>query len=326
MRIKQIPEDFVVEEVIKLNITKEINNYSIIKITKKNWESFKIIAALSKALRIKIKFVGFAGNKDKSAITTQCISLYKIPKERIERIKINNVKIDFIGYSLNRINLGDLEGNNFKIAIRDLNKKIDLPKNIQLENYFDEQRFGNKQNTHLVGKAIIKKDFKEACRLLNLEVKNNDFVGAIRTQQRRVLRFYISSYQSYLWNKILVIKLSKDRDAIKLKHPSGELILSKSKFENFKIPIINFDSEENKQIEKILKEEGISKEDFIIKEIPELITEGKERDAFVDVENIGYRWDKDELNKNKLKLEVSFFLPKGSYATMLVKKLGIYLG
>lgn len=325
MRIKQIPEDFVVEEVIKLQLTKEINNYSIIKLTKKNWESFKIIEALAKALRTKTKFIGFAGNKDKQAITTQYISLCKITKETIEKIKINNVKIDFIGYSFNRINLGDLDGNNFKVIIRDINKKIDLPNNIQLENYFDEQRFGNKQNTHLVGKAIIKRDFGEVCKLLSLEVKNNDFIGAIRKQQRRLLRFYISSYQSYIWNKALAIEISNKKDIVKSKQPFGEIVFSKLKLKNFKIPIVNFDTKENKQIEKILKEEGITKEDFIIKEMPELITEGKERDAFVDVKNINYKWNNDELNKNKLKLEVSFFLQKGSYATMLIKKLGIFL-
>lgn len=325
MKIKQIPEDFIVEEVIKLNLTKKQTNYSIIKLAKKNWESFKVIEALAKALRTKTKFIGFAGNKDKQAITTQYISLYKITKEKIEKIKINNVKIDFIGYSFYRINLGDLDGNNFKITIRDLNKRIYLPENVQLENYFDEQRFGNKQNTHLVGKAIIKRDFKEACKILNLEVKNNDLIGAIRRQQRRLLRFYISSYQSYIWNKALAAEISNKKDIVKSKQLFGEIIFSKIKLKNFKIPIINFDSEENKQIEKILKQEGVTKEDFIIKEIPELITGGKERGAFVEVKNIGFKWDKDELNKNKLKLEVSFFLTKGSYATMLVKKLGIFL-
>jgi len=325
MKIKQIPEDFIVDEVIKLNITKDKNNYSIIKVTKKNWESFKIIEALSKSLKTKTKFIGFAGNKDKYALTTQYISLYKVPKERIEKIRINNVKIFFLGYSINRINLGDLEGNNFKIIIRDLAKKVKLPRNIQLENYFDEQRFGNKANTHLIGKAIIKRDFKEACNLLNLEINSNDYVGALRKQQRRLLRFYISSFQSYLWNKTLSRILSKNKNYVKVKYSLGEFVFIINKMKNFKLPIINFDLENNKEIEETLKEEKIKKEDFILKEIPELISTTQFRDAFIDIKNINYSWNKDELNNGKIKLELSFFLTKGSYATMLIKKLSIFL-
>ena len=326
MKIKQIPEDFVVEEVIKLNLTDKEANYSIIKLTKENWESFKVIEALAKALRTKTKFIGFAGNKDKYAVTTQYISLYKSSKERIEKIKINNVKILFVGYSFNRINLGDLGGNNFKITIRDLNKKIDLPKNIRLENYFDEQRFGNKANTHLVGKSLLKRNFKETCKLLNLEVKNNDYIGAIRSQQRRLLRFYISSYQSYLWNKTLAKILNKNKNSVRVKYPVGELVFVKNKTKNLKLPLMNFDTEISKELNEILKKERMVKEDFIIRELPELITTSQNREAFIDVENIKYLWSKDGLNKGKLKLQVFFFLPKGSYATLLIKKLNLFFG
>ena len=325
MKIKQTPEDFAVEEVIKLNLSQDRNNYAVFKLTKKEWESFKIITAISKALRIKPKFIGFAGNKDKQAVTTQYVSIYQSTKEKGEKVKINGAKLEFVGYARDRINLGDLEGNNFNITIRELDKEISLPKDIQLENYFDEQRFGNKSNTHLVGKSIIKRDFKEACSLLNIKVNGNDYVGAIRTEQRRLLRFYISSYQSYIWNKYLaqIIKEQKDHHCIKM--PFGDLLFTKNKMKNFKVPIINFDTPEDKVMNNILNEEKLKREDFIIKEIPELITEGQERNAFIEIKDIKYIWDKDELNKGKLKLNLSFFLPKGSYATMLIKKLGIFL-
>ena len=323
MKIKQIPEDFIVEEKIKLKLKKEKLDYSIWKLTKKDWESFKIIQAIAKSLGTNPKFIGFAGNKDRCAVTTQYTSIYKIPKSKIEGIKINGIKLEFVGYSKNRINLGDLTGNNFKIVVRDLMDKTNLPKNIHLENYFDEQRFGNKQNTHLVGKALLKRDFKKVCELLNLKFENNNYVGEIRRQQKRLLRFYISSYQSYLWNKTLN-EILKNKKHNKFKSKVGEFLFTTSKIKNFKIPIVNFDTDENYILDKILKTEGIKREDFIIREIPELITDGVNRDAFINVKNIKYKWKKDELNKDKLKVELSFFLPKGSYATMLIKKLSYY--
>ncbi len=328
MIIKEIPEDFVVNEEIKLKIVDRKTNYSIFKLTKKNWDSFKIITALAKSLNTKSKFIGFAGNKDKQAITSQFISFFKIPKERIEKIKINDVKLEFCGYSVERINLGDLKGNNFNIIIRDLNKVSNLPSKLSLENYFDDQRFGNKNNTHLVGKAIIKKDFKRACELLTLNVVNNDYIGALRYQQRRLLRFYLSSYQSYLFNMILSKYLEKS-EHYTIETNIGKLNITNAKFKNFKIPLIGFDVKFTKEIkdiaEFILKEEDVSISDFIIKSLPELVAESAYRPAFIDVKNINYNFEKDEMHKNKYKCNLLFFLSKGSYATLLIKKLEKYL-
>src|SRR3989338_6124733 len=316
MKIKQIPEDFIVDEALELKISKSKEDYSIIKLTKKGIETFRLTEMLSKILGIKQKFIGFAGLKDKKAMTTQFISLYKVSKEKIESIKIKDVRIRFIGYTKNRINLGDLDGNNFKITLRDLENKFRIPKNIQVENYFDEQRFGNKANTHLVGKALVKRDFREACKILSLDADKN-CIQEIRKQPKRLLRFYVAAYQSYLWNKILSEIMFKKKNVVRYEYPLGKLFFSKIRIKNFGIPLINFDLEKDKYVKDVMNKEGIKKEDFIFRELPELVTESRERDAFVDVKNIKCRWSRDELNKGKLKLEVSFFMPKWAYATMV---------
>ncbi len=325
MKIKQVPEDFIVDEVIQLKLVKDRTNYVIFKLSKNNWDSFKVMNNLSKALNIKNKLIGYAGNKDKIAITSQYVSFYRIPKERIERIKMHDVRLEFVGYAHDRINLGDLDGNDFIITLRDLDKEVVIPKNIQLENYFGDQRFGNKANTHLVGKAIIKKDFKLACELLNITISNNDFIFELRKQPRRLLRFYISSYQAFIWNRLLSDFIKKQKNSFKISSNSGDLYLSKSSIENFKLPLISFDSELSDELKVILEEENISLKDFIIPQMPELTTETVYRNAFIDVKDISYEYSDDELNKNKLKIVIKFFLPKGCYATMLLSKLESYL-
>lgn len=322
MKIKQIPEDFIVEEIIKLRLTRKKLDYAIFSLTKKNWESFRAIGTLAGILRTKNKFIGFAGNKDKNAVTKQYISVYKIPKEKVEKINILGIKIKFVGYSRKRINLGDLEGNKFKITLRDLDRKVRIPRSFSLENYFDEQRFGNKANTHMVGKAILKKNFEEACSLLNIKPNGNP-ISELRKQPRKLLRFYIAAYQSYLWNKALSNRLSKEKNTAKTKYPLGEFIFTINKIKKFKLPLVNFDADLSKEQEQILEQEEIKKEDFIIRQIPELITESQNRDVFIRVQNIKHSWEKDELNKGKMKLTLSFFLPKGAYATMLLKKLAV---
>ena len=71
----------------------QYRKYSKIKLTKKGIETFRLTEMLSKILGIKQKFIGFAGLKDKKAMTTQFISLYKVSKEKIESIKIKDVRI-----------------------------------------------------------------------------------------------------------------------------------------------------------------------------------------------------------------------------------------
>jgi tRNA(Glu) U13 pseudouridine synthase TruD len=61
--------------------------------------------------------------------------------------------------------------------------------------------------------------------------------------------------------------------------------------------------------------------DFIIKPFPELSMEGDMREGFVDIGKLRFgEVEDDELIEGK-KVTISFVLPKGSYATMVVKKL-----
>ena len=323
--LKYLPEDFIVEEIIDLKIDDKKQDYSIFRLTKKNWSTFNIIEKISERLQIPQKFIGYAGIKDRKAVTTQYISIYKINKEKIENLKIEDVNLEFVGYSKERINLGDLKENKFKITIRNLNKKIKLPKKLQLENYFDSQRFGKDNNTHEIGKLILKRNFKEVCKILNLEINNNDPIGALRKQPLKLLKFYISAYQSYIWNKNLNEIIKQNKSIKTIKSELGEISFSNKKIKPFKIPLLNFDTEEDIILTKIMKEENISKLDFIIKQIPELIYASIEREAFIEIKNIKSKFSKDELNKEKLKLVLEFNLPKGSYATMLIKKISLLL-
>ncbi|MBS3168490.1 tRNA pseudouridine(13) synthase TruD [Candidatus Woesearchaeota archaeon] len=321
MQLKTLPEDFIVEEILNLNLEKERQDYSIARLTKKGWDHFKLIQKISKILNLKPKFIGYAGIKDKQAITTQYISFYKVSKEKINKIKIQDFSLEFLGYSKERINLGDLKGNNFKIIVRNLTKKVDIPKDIQIENYFDDQRFGKLNNTHLIGKSIIKKDFKETCKLLDLDV-NKDYINEIQKQPKKLLKFYISAYQSYLWNETLKSIISK-KEFTKKDYSIGELYFSNIKLKNFKLPLVSFDTKKQRELDRILEKEKITRSDFITRQFPDLVSESKERDALVNVKEIRSKYSEEDINKFKLELE--FYLPKGSYATILIKKLSILI-
>ena len=119
MQIKETPEDFVVEEVIKLNI-KPNGEYSYFLLEKRNWTTLKAIELIANNLNAHIRRFSFAGQKDRAGITKQYISAFKVPRKNIENLIMKDMKITFVGYGDNPISLGDLEGNKFTILARDL--------------------------------------------------------------------------------------------------------------------------------------------------------------------------------------------------------------
>lgn len=335
-QIKQLPEDFVVKETSNVEVKTE-GKYLYFELKKKNWNTLDAVKEISKRLKIPIKNIGFAGSKDKKAITEQVISIKNAGKERVKNLQIKDVSLGFLGYGDEPICLGDLEGNYFEIVIRNLDSfKIKIPSKIV--NYFDKQRFG--RNNIEVGKNLIKKNFKKACEILELEVVRNDYIGALKTIPKRLLRMYVNAYQSYIWNETVkeIIKnkikinevplVGTERRKFRSKFTSLVPPKEHKFFPKNSCPLIGFGTEldefpEIKDIVKnILEKEKINLNDFIIKQIPELSLEGDLRKVFVEVKDFKVLEEReDELNKEKKKIKISFILPKGSYATMVVKEI-----
>ena len=300
MKIKQIEEDFYVEEDFEPRLSEGAYAYFTLK--KKGWSTIDALYEVASKLHIPFKWLGYCGNKDKKAVTKQYVSGYKINKEQLEKLKIKDIEIKFLGYGKERITLGSNKGNSFSIVVRDLDREIKV-ENKRILNLFDEQRFGINDMNLKTGKVIVKGNFKEACELLELKADGNDYVGALMKVEKKRLKFCVNAYQSYLWNKVV-----------------SDL---KNKYE--KVPLVGFLSELDGEIEErykgIMKEERISKEQFMIKAIREIASEGGERGMFVEPRELEIKWGDDELNIGKKKAIVSFWLPKGAYATHVVREL-----
>lgn len=344
-KIKEVPEDFLVTEISNIEI-KEESNYLYYKLIKKDWNTLDAVKRLARILDIREKQIGFAGSKDRKAITEQIISFQGVKKEQIDNIKLNGVELHFVGFGDTPISLGDLEGNKFEIVVRNLDGNEDINNinntnntnnnSIYIPNYFDEQRFSLRNAS--VGRHLVKKQFDKAVITINdphyteyLENHQNDFIGALKKIPTRLLRMYINSYQSYLWNETLAVYL-KDYAILdkEVEYSLGKFVFVKNSddFLDLKIPLIGFASQdlENNEIHDIIKylmrKEEISYDDFVIKQIPELSLEGELRSAFIEVQDLKIgELEDDELNSGQKKVTLIFTLPKGSYATMVIKKL-----
>ncbi|TKJ17537.1 hypothetical protein CEE44_03305 [Candidatus Woesearchaeota archaeon B3_Woes] len=290
-RIKKKPEDFVVNEITNIRLNDK-GVYSVFLLKKRDYTTERAVQTIANKLGIPRKFISYAGNKDKIAVTTQYIS---IKNSRIKELELTDIFLEFKGYLDNPILLGDLEGNEFVIKVITDRKPKKIAKMI---NYFGEQRFS--KNNKEIGKLIIKRDFKKAVDLI---IKNNerlveeylskkptDYIGALRKIPLKILKLYVHSYQSYLWNEMV------------------------TKCNTKTLPIIGFGTEVTENIKGILNKEGITTRDFIIKQIPELSSEGNERDVFVDIKNL-------EIEKIEKGYILKFMLSKGSYATEAIKQI-----
>ena len=92
MLIKQFPEDFKVKEIMNLDFRE--GHYSYYLLRKKNWNTLDVVERLEKFLKTK---VGFAGNKDKHAVTEQFVSILNVSKKKVEQFHLHGVSLEFIG-------------------------------------------------------------------------------------------------------------------------------------------------------------------------------------------------------------------------------------
>ena len=169
-------EDFYVEEIPEVIPTGEGPNVYI-WIEKLGRTTLDVVLDISRDLHISRKRMGFAGMKDKKALTRQWICIANMDSEaqlqQVKDLDIHNTDFLKIVRGQKKLRMGQLKGNKFKILIKDLDdieKSADVACEVLKElevtgvpNYFGWQRFGKPRTiTHLVGEALIENDLKKA--------------------------------------------------------------------------------------------------------------------------------------------------------------------
>jgi len=178
--LKQSPESFVVEELMPdgkvLAIGEQVSfplspetKFTHFVLQKREWGTLDALRAIGKQLGCGIKRFSYAGMKDRNALTTQLCGVYSISPERILSVKVKDISINGAWYAEDKVRMGQLGGNRFTIAVEGMKENMgeriasilsDLNK--KFPNYFGEQRFGMRGNTHEIGACIAKGDFENA--------------------------------------------------------------------------------------------------------------------------------------------------------------------
>jgi tRNA pseudouridine13 synthase len=170
-RIKVEPEDFVVEE-IPLYHPSGSGQHVYVYLEKRRLSTYQVVNVFARRLEVSTRDIGYAGLKDAQAVTRQTISIDGVEPGRVEALDIPGIKILWVNRHRNKLKIGHLAGNQFTLKVRGVSGEaqpvaeavLDELRQRGVPNYFGEQRFGVRGNTHLLGWTLLRGDAQAFAR------------------------------------------------------------------------------------------------------------------------------------------------------------------
>jgi len=378
-QIKVRCEDFLVEELPLYDPCGQ-GEHTYVRIEKRGLSTFSAVQAIAHELGIPARDIGYAGIKDAQAIARQTLSLGHVRPEEVEKLHIPGIEVLSISRHPQKLRTGHLRGNRFVVRVRHVGagalsqarRILELLRQRGVPNHYGVQRFGQRGNSHLLGRALLQRDAasflaeflghashqeEEPMRTARLRYEAGDWAGALQlwspsttdepcalrmlirtgdeframdSVSRRMRRFFLSAYQSHLFNRILALRLEKidrvmegdlawnhdigavslveDRDAEQPRAERLEISASGPIF-GFRMPMAQ--GEPGRLEREVLEQQGLSLKDFRLGE--GLGAEGTRRPLRVPLGEVELWYDEG--------LMLRFALPPGSYATNVLREI-----
>ena len=208
-RIRGRPEDFVVEEVLTDGSRASVRpsgqepppnghgRYLVCVLIKKGWDTLVVVGKIANQIGVSPERISIGGMKDTRALTAQHISIGGIPPDKVLKVDLEDVTVDPIRFSSEKISPKLLFGNQFNITVesiklssRTVQKRIEKTREELTDlggipNFFGHQRFGTvRPITHQVGRCLVKEDFEEAALTFLSEPSPYEYPRARRARKR----------------------------------------------------------------------------------------------------------------------------------------------
>jgi len=167
-KIRSLPDQFFVSEILRENTLSKISNsgiYTVYKLKKSGIDTNHALSEIFKRYGLRLKALGL---KDANATTEQYVCDMSTGRG-IVNIATNRYTLEKIGFVQKPLTKRDMIGNNFRIKIEDSNftKMSDFKEQHSILNFYGYQRFGSRRPiSHLIGKAILQKNFDYAIEVL----------------------------------------------------------------------------------------------------------------------------------------------------------------
>jgi len=173
--LRQRPSDFFVEEIPAYEPGGE-GEHLYLLIEKTGLTTLDLTRIVAGYFGVRQRDVGYAGLKDKNAVTRQMISV-RLPGARSREVtppEHDRFRVLWMDWHTNKLRPGHLKGNRFQIMIRDAEphraphalRVLDTLARTGLPNRVGQQRFGYLGVNHLIGRAIMLGEHSEALDLL----------------------------------------------------------------------------------------------------------------------------------------------------------------
>lgn len=284
----------------------------------------EVVKALASALSVPEREAGFAGLKDKQAVTTQWLSFPAAGQPDPAALAGEGFRVLEVSRHQNKLRTGHLRGNRFRVVVRggDLARARDAALALSvrgLPNFYGPQRFGAEGDNAAVGRTLL------VGRLDDPQVRR-------AARDRFLRRLCISAYQSLLFNRWLAGRIADGffaralRGDVMRRLPSGGFFVCEDpeadqpRLERFEIspagPMFGHRmpaaaGEAAAREARLLQAEGIALEDFARRGGGE--AEGTRRAARLPVAV--------ELEPLPEGYAARFELPPGAYATVVLREL-----
>ncbi len=277
---KASAEDFEVTE-LPLYEASGSGEHVYALIEKRGLTTLEMLRRISRVLGVSERDMGYAGMKDARGITRQTVSIPGVTPEQVEAVEISGIKVISAVRHANKLRLGHLAGNSFRIRVRDVsanpvekaNAVFSVLCRRGVPNFFGEQRYGSQGNSADIGVRLLQGDFEGAvtaligspelvqderwqkaivafqagmftealeilpshCRterevIHSLLRKPGDWQRAVKTVHPRLISLYVSAAQSSLFDKVLAARIdyldSIESGDIAFKHVNGACFLA----------------------------------------------------------------------------------------------------
>ncbi|CAM0954682.1 unnamed protein product [Alopecurus aequalis] len=174
-----------------------IGKFLRFNLCKENKDTQDALGVIGKMLGLQSRAFGFSGTKDKRAVTTQQVTVFKVPANKLAALnkRLYGIKVGNFCYVKEGLGLGQLMGNRFTITLRGvvaesedvINAAMDgLGKNGFI-NYYGLQRFGSGSvPTHRIGAALLRGEWKTAVNLvLDPRERERDDIKEVREHYKQ---------------------------------------------------------------------------------------------------------------------------------------------
>jgi len=319
-QLKRTAEDFIVEE-LPAYLPSGLGEHLYLWVEKRELNTPDAVARLARALGADPESAGYAGLKDRRAVTRQWLSFQHAATPRPEELVLEGVRVLEVSRHANKLRTGHLRGNRFTIRLAHVPPEHDAHvsaalarlSELGLPNYFGTQRFGFEGKNVSSAFAWV--------------------VEGARAPGKPFLRkLFMSALQSALFNVWLAERIERGQflqalagDVLRKEDSGGpftctDAAVDSERVRNWEIsatgPLFGARMRAPEADALAIESELLARHGVTLEQLERVrkAGEGTRRPARVRVQEA-------EIRRSEGDLVLSFTLPKGSYATVLLAEL-----